>query len=577
MEKRVLVTVALSIAVLVGYQLIQAKFFPTPPPPVSTAVAPGAPSGSPAPGAPPAPSGASAPTPTPGAPAAAAPGALRVAEERETVERPGFYRAVFSSWGGTPVELSLLHPQFKEERAGAVVPIQLTHPQAGPAPLFAVTFQGSGADAERSDFDLPADAVWTRQKGLEKGPEELVYAADVGGVHLEKRWTLPARGYQIGLALTVENRGDKPVTHRLLATMAGWQDPAVKPGGWLSFGRRENLTDAACLVGGKVKRQLLEEAIEKPIAEVGDLRWIAIGQPFFVAALGLAKETEGRACQVRGEAGGRMVARAVFPARTVPPGQKQVVSFAGFVGPKLLHELDDVAVGGESVGLGDAVDYTFAWLARPMFWVLKVIQRGVVNWGVAIIVITLLLKLVMFWPTHKSMQSAKAMARLKPELDKLKERLGDDKEAFSQAQMKLFKERGVNPLGGCLPMLLQMPIYIAFYSMLSNAVELYRAPFFGPINDMTAPFWPMALATGVLMFVQQKISPAVPDSQQQQIMMYMMPVMFTMFTLMLPSGLVLYILTNTLLTMGQQWWMNRHDPPLPTKAPAAKPTKPAKA
>ena len=122
-------------------------------------------------------------------------------------------------------------------------------------------------------------------------------------------------------------------------------------------------------------------------------------------------------------------------------------------------------------------------------------------------------------PTALHRYSAKKMAKLKPELDKLKDRYGEDKAAFNQAQMQLFKDRGINPLGGCLPMLLQMPIYIAFYSMLSNAVELYRASFVGPIRDMTDSYWPLAVATGALMFLQQKISPASPDSQQQKMMM----------------------------------------------------------
>src|SRR5207247_10952281 len=135
--------------------------------------------------------------------------------------------------------------------------------------------------------------------------------------------------------------------------------------------------------------------------------------------------------------------------------------------------------------LGDAVNYTLEFVARPMLWVLKQIQRAVVNWGVAIIVITILLKLATLYPTQKSMKSMKEMAKLKPRLDAIREKFPDDKARETQDTMALYKQHGINPLGGCLPMLLQMPIYIAFYSMLSNAVELYRAGFVGPIRDMT--------------------------------------------------------------------------------------------
>jgi YidC/Oxa1 family membrane protein insertase len=200
---------------------------------------------------------------------------------------------------------------------------------------------------------------------------------------------------------------------------------------------------------------------------------------------------------------------------------------------------------------------------------------------------TVLLKIVLFYPTHRSMKSAKRMAKqmaaIKPELDRIKEKYADDRGALNQAQAQLFQKHGINPLdqlSGCLPMIPQMFIYIAFYSMLSNAVELYRAPFIGPVKDMTESFWPLALLTGALMFAQQKLSPVSPDSQQQKTMMYMVPLMFMVMTVMLPSGLTLYILTNTLLTMLQQWLINRGDrapgpaprspkPPQSTKGKAA--------
>jgi YidC/Oxa1 family membrane protein insertase len=298
------------------------------------------------------------------------------------------------------------------------------------------------------------------------------------------------------------------------------------------------------------------------------VRWIGAVEQYFLSALALGPLPTGqqRACTISADPSGTITTRAIYAGETLAPHAKVEHPMAAWSGPMLLHELDKVAVAGTDARLGDAVDYTLEYVARPMFWVLKQIQRVTVNWGVAIVVITLLLKLVMFYPTQKSMQSARAMSKLKPEIDKLKAKHGDDKQAFNQAQMALYKEKGVNPLGGCLPMLLQMPIYIAFYSMLGNAVELYRAPFVGPMNDLTAPFWPLAVLTGGIMFLQQRISPTSPDSQQQKMMMYMMPAMFMLFTLMLPSGLTLYIFVNTLLGMAQQYWINSQDKDRPLKA-----------
>ncbi len=558
MEKRTLVTVALSMFILLGWYWIQAKYFPPQKPAPTAPVTPTAPTANaPTPGAP-APVAGLAPTA-----AVTAPAAQRAPEQRVTVQRDGLYRAVFSTWGASPIEFTLLNPQYKVGARGKSLPIEMVRPEAG-APPYTVSFTSTGSDAERSDFDLPADANWTLVRQTQ---DEIVYSVDVGAVHVEKRWELPATGYRLGMTVTVENRGEKPLVEHLLVSVPGFQDPAVQGGGMLSFGRRVNLTDGECDLGGKVKRVTWSSGggcsggpphWGDAFSEVGDVKWIGTGEQFFITAVAFGPGEEGRAsCSVAGDLSGRILARAVYPSRQIAPHARAEYPMAAYVGPKLLQALDAVTVGGVDARLGDAVDYNLQWLARPMFWVLKKIQVVTRNWGLAIIVITILLKLVTLYPTQKSMQSARAMAKLKPDLDRLKARYGDDKAAFSQAQMELFKQKGVSPLGGCLPMVLQMPIYIAFYSMLSNAVDLYRTSFIGPIDDLTAPFWPLAVLTGALMFLQQKISPTTPDSQQQKTMMYTMPVMFMAFTLFLPSGLTLYIFTNTLLSMAQQWWVNR--------------------
>jgi YidC/Oxa1 family membrane protein insertase len=263
----------------------------------------------------------------------------------------------------------------------------------------------------------------------------------------------------------------------------------------------------------------------------------------------------------------------ITPQHNLAPHEKAELEIAGFMGPKLVDQLDALKVGSVDAQLGKAMNYGWTEaIARPMLAVLKGIHWAIPNWGLAIIALTILLKLITWWPTTKSMKSMKSMAKLKPEMDRLKEKYGDDKNRMNTEVMELYKKHGINPLGGCLPMLIQMPIYIALYSMLGNSVELYRSAFVGWIHDLTAPdpYFVLPLLTGVLMFAQQKLSPAPPDPQQKM-MGYMMPVMFTAISLFLPSGLTIYILTNTLLTMLQQWWMNRHEPK-PSK-PAAKPAK----
>jgi YidC/Oxa1 family membrane protein insertase len=255
--------------------------------------------------------------------------------------------------------------------------------------------------------------------------------------------------------------------------------------------------------------------------------------------------------------------------------QKGEWELAGFFGPKVLPMLDAVKVGGQEARLGDAINYGWTELiARPMLWVLQAIHKVFPNWGLCIILLTLLVKAITWWPTQKSMKSMQEMSKLKPEIDKLKAKYGEDKTKFNAAVMELYKQRGVNPLGGCLPILIQMPIYIALYSMLGNSVELYRSGFVFWIKDLTAadPYYVTPLLTGAIMFVQQKLQPASPDAQQKTLM-YIMPVMFTALSMFLPSGLTLYILTNTLLSIGQQWLIKRQSGPAGTVGT----TKPAKA
>jgi YidC/Oxa1 family membrane protein insertase len=575
MERRVLVTIALCAAILFGWMFIKDKLYPSPPPQAPVA-AQNQPAQAPAPAQAPT-AGTPAPAPTAGAPVAAA-APTKAPEQRVTIQRDALWRATFSTWGAAPVEITLLQPRYTESVDGKEMPIEMVKREAGASP-FTVSFTKVGADTERSDFDLPADAAWTM---VSQTPNEIVYATDVGSMHLEKRWTLPAEGYHFDVNLTVQNRGSAAESHHLVVNAPGWQDPNLKQGGLFSFGKRANLAYGQCEVNGKHKNLGLEEATTKPLSESGTVRWIGNGDHFFLSAIAFGGDAGAQSCNVWGDAAGHFGTRAVFAGRQLAPGEKAEYPMAVFVGPKLLRELDAVTIGKIDPGLGDSVDYSalfginFEFLARPMLWALKGLQKVTVNWGVAILVISILLKIVTFYPNQKAMRSAKKMAALKPELDKLKERHGDDKQAFVLAQQKLFKERGVSMFGGCLPMLIQMPIFIAFYVMLNNAVELYHAGFVGPIRDLTQPFWPMALATGALMLLQQRLSPTSADPQQKM-MMYMAPLMFMVFTLMLPSGLTLYYFSNTLLTMAQQWWINRTEPtPAPSGRPSGKPARGAK-
>ena len=245
-----------------------------------------------------------------------------------------------------------------------------------------------------------------------------------------------------------------------------------------------------------------------------------------------------------------------------------------YVGPKYFDSLEGAdQIAGWSTGFKSVIDLGwFSFIARPMLWVLHKLFEVFGNWGVAIILLTFLVKLATLYWTTKSMRSMKAMAALKPEMEAIQKRFPDDRTKQQQAQMALFKQHGVSPLAGCLPMLLQMPIWIALYRMLSSAGELHQATFIpGWLDDLTQadPYFILPLTLTGMMFLQSRLQPATGDSAQQKILMYGMPLMFGGMSLFFPSGLTVYIFTNTVLGILHSLWMNRTTPAALAKQRAA--------
>ena len=239
---------------------------------------------------------------------------------------------------------------------------------------------------------------------------------------------------------------------------------------------------------------------------------------------------------------------------SVAPGDSETFSTMLFVGPKLQQQLEEI---DESLKL--TVDY--GWLtiiSQPLFWLLSFVYGFVANWGVAIIVVTFLIKLAFYKLTESSGRSMAKMRNLQPRMKALQDRYKDDRQALSQAMMDLYKREKVNPAAGCLPILIQMPFFLAFYWVLLESVEMRQAPFALWITDLSTrdPYFILPLIMGVAMFTQQKLNPAPADPVQAKVMQ-VMPIMFTVFFAFFPSGLVLYWVTNTLLSIAQQWKVNK--------------------
>jgi len=249
----------------------------------------------------------------------------------------------------------------------------------------------------------------------------------------------------------------------------------------------------------------------------------------------------------------RSVASAIGQAQSIAPGSSKIFTTTAFVGPKLQSQLKKI---DDSLKL--TVDY--GWLtiiSNPLFWLLSVVHEFVGNWGVAIILVTFLIKLAFYKLTESSGRSMAKMRNLQPRMKALQDRYKDDKPALSTAMMELYKREKVNPAAGCLPILIQMPFFLAFYWVLLESVEMRQAPFALWITDLSTkdPYFILPLIMGAAMFMQQKLNPAPADPVQAKVMQ-IMPIMFTAFFAFFPSGLVLYWVTNTLLSIAQQWKIN---------------------
>jgi len=276
--------------------------------------------------------------------------------------------------------------------------------------------------------------------------------------------------------------------------------------------------------------------------------WAAMIQHYFGVAWVPEKENQYN-YYTKSLKGGMYVIGAYSPVKLVETGQVETIHSVLFAGPKLQDQLSATAPGLELM-----VDYgKLTIIAEPIFWLLRFFYDFVGNWGVAIIMVTLTIKALFFKLSEKSYKSMAHMKLVQPRIASLKERFGDDKQALNKAMMELYKTEKINPLGGCLPILIQIPVFIALYWTLLESVELRQAPFALWIDNISAadPYFVLPVIYGITMFFQQRLNPAPVDPMQKK-MMQMLPIMFTGFFAFFPAGLVLYWIVNNLLTIAQQ-------------------------
>lgn len=282
--------------------------------------------------------------------------------------------------------------------------------------------------------------------------------------------------------------------------------------------------------------------------------WVAMLEHYFVAAW-IPDQQDNNQLYSRITGGNKGVIGTLGPIIDIDPGQSTLISSTFYAGPKIQDKLAELANG-----LDLTVDYGFLWfISQFLFWLLTIIQSVVTNWGLAIICITLIVKGVMFPLTKIQYESMAKMRNLKPKIEELQARYKDDRQKMGPAMMELYRKEKVNPMGGCLPMLIQMPIFLALYWVFVESVELRHAPFMLWITDLSAkdPYFVLPVLFGISMFLMQKLTPMqVTDPLQQKLMMWM-PVAFSVFFLWFPSGLVLYWFVSNLISLAQMLYIYR--------------------
>ncbi|MGN6107998.1 MAG: membrane protein insertase YidC, partial [Kofleriaceae bacterium] len=467
--KRLLLAVALAFAVILGWNLLfpAAKKEPPAKPPVAGETAGSA-------TAPPA-------APPMGMPTAEAPSAAAAQQPAQQIvlSFPGKFDATFSSRGGTLVSWKLADKRFERDATKG----ELLEPGNG---AFHVWFR-------KSKYDLPQNAEWT---GTKVSDTEVRYTLSTPQFDVTKTYTVHPDAYLVKLDVKVVAKvpqGDL-APQNLAITSFAYQDPKADTEGSQQVAAR--VWNSATLRDGGHYQTTIKELFEAPRHE-SNITWTGFEHPYLLAAyaphrqgnesvekytyagpwLGLTKDD------------GMMRTDIVFPTANVKAGDTISRELVAYLGPKNYRELDRAnAAAGFSTGITSTIDFGwFGVIGKPMLWLLQQFYEFVGNWGIAIIMLTFVVKMLTLYWTTKSMRSMKAMAALAPQMKALQEKYKDDRQRLQVETMALYKQNSVNPIAGCLPILLQMPVWIALYRMLSNAGELYQAPFIpGWINDLTA-------------------------------------------------------------------------------------------
>ena len=376
---------------------------------------------------------------------------------------------------------------------------------------------------------------------------------DPSGVKITKEFVFKKGNYLFDVNYHIENSSGENWTANLFAQIK--RDNSIDPLADTSFfAMKPFLGIAYWSEENKYNKITISDIKEEPVNITHKGGWAAFAQHYFISAW-IAPVEKNNRFESRKNNKNENIFGFTSEETTIKNGETGLISTALYVGPKDQNELRKI-----SDGLELTVDYGWLWMvAQALFAVLIYIQGYVSNWGWSIVLLTCCVKLVFFPLNQYAFKSMANMKKLQPKMLQLKEQYGDDRQKLSQATMEMYRKEKINPLGSCLPMLIQMPVFIALYWVLSESVEIRHAEFIFWIKDLSIkdPYFILPVLMAVTMVIQQKLSPMVFQDPMQERVMKMMPIMFAFFFLFFPAGLVLYWLVNNILTIAQQWAINK--------------------
>ena len=477
------------------------------------------------------------------------PAASKISQQRQVSLRTKTINITINSDGGDVIDASL--PQF---------PVRLDTPDQPFLLLESSQFRTYVAQSGLIGPD-GIDASGERAQYIYIGTEENADSSQTltlawmgnrdNSLQVFKQFTATDNHYVVDVDFIITNSGSNAASMTSFAQLK--RDNTEAPDANVGFGVSPYLGAALTQPEERYTKLSFSDLADEPFAKRLPAGWVAILQHYFVSAW-IPSQNESHDYFASRLSNGDNVIGFKNASVTIQPGDTKTISHQLYVGPK-----DQVALADLAENLDLVIDYGWLWwLAQPLFWLLTFIQTFVVNWGIAIIVLTIIVKLAFFRLSAASYKSMAKMRTVQPKIQSIRDQYADDKNKQQQAMMELWKKEKINPMGGCLPMLIQMPVFIALYWVLLESVELRHAPFILWIDDLSAmdPYFVLPILMGISMYLMQRLNPAPPDPMQAKIMQYM-PVAFTFLMMWFPAGLVLYWLCNNLLSFAQQYVVTR--------------------